>query len=161
MTDLEDGEENYTRRLQLFGVDSLRDIYLPLDVISDRLHEKAVDECVFQQAGLGNPMKSFVMPSGLEVIVKDHHAGAWYGSICKDCQYYPCHSALMAIRLTADAHIQYCLLREDVCVDTKLFTERNVVESAIAKALKVYDKATFHPSPDGDDNQKIGLPILQ
>jgi len=162
MTDLEDGEENYSRRLQLLGVGSLRDIYLPLDVISEKLHAKSVDMRVFQQAGLGNPMKSFKMPSGLEVIVKDHHAGAYYGSICKGCNHYPCHSALMAIRLTADARIQYCLLREDICVDTKLLTERSAIESAIKNALTVYDKATFHPGPEGgDDHEKLELPIIQ
>jgi len=159
MTDLEDGSETYIRRLQLLGISSLRQLYLPLNVIADQLRKHATQERVFQQAGLGNPMTGFTMPSGLEVIVKDHHAGSWYGSICKGCKYYPCHSALMALRLTADARLQYCLLREDICIDTKLLSERHKLESVIADALTVYEKATFHSGPD-DQMKRMELPII-
>ncbi|MDD3896748.1 MAG: hypothetical protein PHU04_02805 [Candidatus Peribacteraceae bacterium] len=58
------------------------------------------------------------------------------------------HSALMALRLTADARLQPCLLREDVCLDTKQLPEREKLERLIANVLKVYESASFHAGPD-------------
>jgi hypothetical protein len=56
------------------------------------------------------------LASGFEVVLKDSRAGAWYGEVCKDCRFYPCHDALMALRLTADRRLQFCLLREEISV---------------------------------------------
>jgi cyclic pyranopterin phosphate synthase len=125
MADIEDGTETFARRMRLLGFDSLRELYLPLQNVAEGLRKRAVDERQFRQlGGLGNPMLDFTMKSGMEVIVKDHHAGAWYGSICKGCKYYPCSSALMALRLTADARLQYCLLREDSVRGYNAYTPR-------------------------------------
>lgn len=145
MTDIEDGTESFARRMRLLGFSSLRELYLPLQNVAEGLRKRAIKERRFRQSGgLGNPMFGFMMKSGMEVITKDHHAGAWYGSICKGCKYYPCSSALMALRLTADAHLQYCLLRGDLCIDTTLIDSQRL-PTYIENALRMYDQAVFHP----------------
>lgn len=148
MTDIEDGAETFVQRMRLLGFSSLRALYLPLQSIAEILRKRAIGERRFRQlGGLGNPMLGFTMASGMEVIVKDHHAGAWYGSICRGCKHYPCSSALMALRLTADARLQYCLFREDLCINTKLIDPQRLPE-VIKDALRMYDQASFHPGPE-------------
>ena len=148
MVDIEDGTESFARRIRLLGVNSLRELYLPLQNITERLRRRAIKERHFRQpGGLGNPMLGLTLESGIEVILKDHHTGAWYGSICKGCKYYPCNSALMALRLTADARLQYCLLREDLCIDTKLLDLR-CLSMIIKDVLRVYNQAVFHAGPE-------------
>lgn len=148
MTDIEDGTETFVKRMHLLGFSSLREVYLPLQSVADKLRKRAVSERrFFQIGGLGNPMLSFTMPSGMDVVIKDHHAGAWYSSICKGCKFYPCSSALMALRLTADAHLQYCLFRKDQYIDTKLIDAKSLRE-VITDAFQVYDQAIFHAGPE-------------
>lgn len=148
MPDIEDGAESFVRRAHLLGFGSLRELYLPLQNIAEGFRKRAIKERHFQQSGgLGNPMIGFMMKSGMEIILKDHHAGAWYGLICKGCKYYPCSSALMALRLTADARLQYCLLRDDLCVDTTLMDSQRLL-AYIENALRMYNQAVFHPGPE-------------
>jgi cyclic pyranopterin phosphate synthase len=148
MTDIEDGMETFAQRIRLLGFGSLRKLYLPLQNVADSLRKRAVSERRFHQpGGLGNPMIRFTMPSGMSVVIKDHHTGAWYGSICNGCKYYSCSSALMALRLTADARLQHCLFREDLCIDTKLI-ESDKLREVIADALRIYDQAVFRPGPE-------------
>jgi cyclic pyranopterin phosphate synthase len=64
------------------------------------------------------------------VVFKDSRAGAWYGDICKDCVFFPCHDALMALRLTSDGRLQFCLLREDIAINLAPITAKQPAESA-------------------------------
>jgi cyclic pyranopterin phosphate synthase len=75
-------------------------------------------------------------------------AGAWYGSVCETCPLFPCHDALMALRLTADLRLQFCLLREDITVALAdlLNGDGRDLEAAVRRALDVYAGATFHPT---------------
>lgn len=143
--DLEDGAESYSTRLVRIQGRTPRQVYQPMSPIVQRLLSRAVSTQELHQGGLGHPMLGLRLPSGLEVIVKDHHAGAWYGSICKTCRFYPCHDALMALRLTADARLQFCLLREDVAIELEPYLNagNGHLESAISEALEVYETATI------------------
>jgi cyclic pyranopterin phosphate synthase len=143
--DLDDGEESFARRLKKIGATSVRDLYVPLSDIVDRLRPQVVAQQTVHQGGLGHPMLSLRLESGLTVTVKDHHAGAWYGSICKRCPHYPCHDALMALRVTADMRLQFCLLNGDVAVELRPLLARGggALQSAIGNALAVYGAATF------------------
>lgn len=145
--DLDAGAEfNTVRLIAKTEVDELRDLYQPLDDIATMLGSRAVREETLRQGDLGHPMKVFTMASGLGVVVKDAAAGAWYGSICEACAYYPCHDALMALRLTADLRLQFCLLREDVTMDVSgAVHDRDEVQlrAALVHALSVYGGAEF------------------
>ena len=143
--DLDRGTEAYVRTLRKEGL-TLADLYTPLDGVVKRLRDQAVSVRSSVQGGLGHPMTSLVLPSGLEVLVKDHNRGAWYGPICKGCSHYPCHDALMALRVTADARLQFCLLREDEVIDLKplLIAGDGALTEAIDAALAVYLAAEFH-----------------
>lgn len=144
MTDLHDGDESFASRLRAFGVKSLSDIYFPLSEVVDLLRSRAVREDKDRPVQLGNPVINFTMPSGLVVSVKDHQEGAWYGSICEGCQHFPCNSAIVALRLTAGKRLQYCLLRDDLCVDLEPTLDDPVaLEGTLSKVLGVYDKAYF------------------
>jgi GTP 3',8-cyclase len=141
--DLHLGTENFAPRLRVFGIRDLRDLYISLAVITDTLRARAVRARTIHQGGLGHPMLSLIMPSGLEVLIKDHHAGAWYGSMCRACPHYPCHDALMALRLTADLRLQFCLLRDDITVDLKPHLHSGALDAVLEQALGVYATATF------------------
>jgi len=67
--------------------------------------------------GLGHPMMLFAFPENMQVLVKDARSGAFYGNTCRSCSHFPCHDALMALRLTPDGKLQRCLLRSDNLLD--------------------------------------------
>ena len=50
----------------------------------------------------------------------------------------------MAVRLTADLRLQFCLLREDVAVDVRpLLREPAALAERVCEVLDVYRSATF------------------
>lgn len=144
--DLQHGSETHAGRLLRKRTCTPRDLYVSLDSILQNLRPRAVEIQAIHQGGLGHPMTMLRLPSGLQVILKDHQIGAWYGSICDGCRFYPCHDALMALRLTADMRLQFCLLREDATIDLKrhFIAGRDSLVNAIAQAISVYDSARFH-----------------
>lgn len=145
--DLDTGAESFKGRLVQIGATTMRDLYTPLDRILAWLEEQATSNRRVLQGGLGHPMRSYRMPSGLEVVVKDHRAGAWYSTTCASCRHYPCHDALMAVRVTSDRRIQFCLLREDNALDLgdALLTGTDALHATIRAALDVYANAWFAP----------------
>ncbi|MGX1851108.1 radical SAM protein [Streptomyces sp. NPDC055299] len=146
--DLGEGTESFARRLEIKRGRKLDDLYVPLEDLAADLRGRAIDEQVVQQGGLGHPMTVLTMPSGTKVVVKDSTAGAWYGSVCRGCPLFPCHDALMALRLTADARLQFCLLREDVIVDlAPLLAQGDEAGLAaqVEAAFEMYGEAYFRP----------------
>ncbi len=94
-------------------------------------------------------MTVLTMPSGFEVVTKDSRAGAWYGEVCNGCPFFPCHDALMALRLTADRRLQFCLLREDITVPLAeaLGAEDDAELTALVhRAVETYASAMFRQS---------------
>jgi len=114
--DLDAGAESFARRLAIKRGRTISDLYVPLDQVAAQFWQAAVSTERRTQGGLGHPMTVLTMPSGFEVVTKDSRAGAWYGEVCNGCPFFPCHDALMALRLTADRRLQFCLLREDITV---------------------------------------------
>ncbi|MGA5266256.1 radical SAM protein [Streptomyces lydicamycinicus] len=146
--DLGEGTESFARRLEIKRGRKLDDLYVPLEDLAADLRGRAIDEQVVQQGGLGHPMTVLTMPSGTKVVIKDSTAGAWYGSVCRGCPLFPCHDALMALRLTADARLQFCLLREDVTVDlAPLLAQGDEAGLAgqVEAAFEMYGEAYFRP----------------
>jgi len=127
----------------------LSQYYMPLDVIERELGEKALKSgTVVAPGGLGTPMPVFEMPNGATVMIKDARKGTWYGNICKDCRYYQCQDALMALRLTSDGCLQRCLLRDDNLIDLLSLVEggadRKIIDFAVKTVLQTYESAAFH-----------------
>jgi cyclic pyranopterin phosphate synthase len=151
IADLDAGAESFARRLAARRGKKVRDLYVPLEDIARPFEAKSSVRSVRTQGDLGHPMTIFTMATGLELILKDSRAGAWYSGICEGCRFFPCHDALMALRLTADRRLQFCLLRDDLTVnldgplrrsdDSEL---RDVVQSALA----VYSGAEFRAASD-------------
>lgn len=144
--DLGDGKENNLFRLR--GADqTLRDLFVPLGPMATLLRDRAESWELLNQGGLGHPMFAARMPSGLKVIVKDHAAGAWYGNICRDCKFYPCHDALMALRITADLRLQLCLLRDDLSPSIRPYIEQGleVLREFIGRQIAIYSEAEYTP----------------
>ena len=82
-----------------------------------------------------------------EIRAKDSRAGAWYGEVCGGCPFFACHDALMALRLTADRRLQFCLLREDITVplDSALALDDDTgLAELVERAVQTYASATFH-----------------
>jgi molybdenum cofactor biosynthesis enzyme MoaA len=129
-------------RLKTVGANSLRDIHISLAPICEEISNIAVSKDIVFQGGLGHPMNEYTLPSGLLVTVKNSENGAWYGEFCKKCSYYPCHDALMALRLTADNHLQYCLLNDNISYSITGLSDEEM-ENEFAKSLKIYKNAYF------------------
>lgn len=143
--DLDQGAESYGKRLSKLRAETLEDLYVPLETLVGDLRDRAVFERVVTQGGLGHPMTSLLMPEGIEVLVKDHNLGAWYGDVCSGCKHFPCHDALMAIRLTSDLRIQFCLLREDIAFSVEdVVDDHDRLAERLGGALGTYETATFH-----------------
>lgn len=143
--DLDEGAESFAKKLALKRSKVMSDLYVPLETITSQLSAAAAQMTVRTQGGLGHPMTVLTMDDGFEVVVKDSRAGAWYGDVCRDCPLFPCHDALMALRLTSDARLQFCLLREDVVVDlVPVLRSGGDLRPIIGRALETYAGAKFH-----------------
>lgn len=148
--DLDQGTEDFARRLAIKRATTLSELHVPLEDITKRLSEIAVDSSVRTQGGLGHPMTALTLPSGLKVVVKDSNAGAWYSAMCNTCPFFPCHDALMALRLTADLRLQFCLLRHDNTIDiSNALSDRHLLATLVDAALRRYSTASFraHDGP--------------
>ncbi|MFG2986231.1 radical SAM protein [Streptomyces sp. NPDC048258] len=146
--DLDQGAESFSRRLLTKRGKSLADAYVPLGEITEGLRGISVREETLQQGGLGHPMTVLTLASGMRVVVKDSNAGAWYGSVCRGCVFFPCHDALMALRLTSDMRLQFCLLRDDNTVDLAAAAAEGgeALEKAVDAAFEMYADAYFRTS---------------
>jgi cyclic pyranopterin phosphate synthase len=140
--DLDSGEESFSRRLSRYGK-SLRDLYVPVNKYVDEFQAHAADISTGFQGQLGHPMSVLKLKNGLTVVVKDHARGAWYGSICSTCSHYPCHDALMALRLTADGRFQPCLLNTTAAVKVD-FEDKTSLTDALNEMIAIYDIAQFN-----------------
>lgn len=147
IVDLNLGIKGNQSRLLHLRNKKLNDLYFPLNTIISSLRESAIKTCTLGQGDLGHPMLSITLSSSLEVIVKDHNAGAWHSSICQKCTHFPCHDALMALRLTADGRLQFCLLREDNDIDIKSHLEagEESITKILRRVLEIYNEAIFYP----------------
>ncbi len=140
--DLQDTEAGNSYRLSEIGVEQLAELYVSLVSICAEIEKEAVSSKIVYQGGLGHPMNEFKMLSGLTITVKNSENGAWYGKICETCASYPCHDALMAIRLTSDNRLQYCLLNEEATISLNGLTKDEVAH-VFSDSLKVYEDAYF------------------
>jgi len=116
-----------------------RNVYALLDTLGKRQKQPVL------QGGLGHPMRRYVLPNGMLVTVKDSQTGAWYHPTCRNCNHYPCRDALMALRLTPDKTLQFCLLcgKPVINITEELATGQNAVEYVIRQCLQFYDEAEF------------------
>jgi cyclic pyranopterin phosphate synthase len=143
--DLDEGAESFARRLALKRGRQLEDLYTPLEYAVDSFIRHEVSRETRAQGGLGHPMTAITLDSGLEVLLKDSTEGSWYGSICRNCVFFPCHDALMALRLTADLRLQFCLLRGDNTIDlTEIVNDQPALKATIREALLPYAGASFY-----------------
>lgn len=142
--DLDEGAESFARRLAIKRGKRLKDLYTPIEHAVDPFIGREVSRETRSQGGLGHPMAAITLDSGVQILLKDSTAGAWYGSVCHDCTFYPCHDALMALRLTADLRLQFCLLRGDNTIDlAPILTDKPSLQRAIDEAMLPYAGAYF------------------
>jgi cyclic pyranopterin phosphate synthase len=119
----------------------IRDLYSSLSFIAEEMEKISIKEDVVCQGGLGHPMNLYILPSGLTVLLKNAENGAWYNSRCKDCSYYMCHDALMALRFSTDNTLQFCL-NGKYRVDLNGLTD-DKIEIEFNKAMHFFDDAYF------------------
>lgn len=127
----------------------LSQYYMPLDAIERDLKGKAIKSGVTTPpGGIGTPMPIFEMANGAVVMIKDARKGTWYGDTCKECKYYPCQDAIMALRITSDGFLQRCLLRNDNLVDLlselEGVADRKRIDAMIETVLRTYEESVFH-----------------
>lgn len=91
------------------------------------------------QGGLGHPMRVYQISDDFKVICKDARQGAWYCEQCKICPHYPCHDALMALRVTPFGSFQLCLLNKEM----HLHFDLSNIEQQLEIMMKYYENAFF------------------
>jgi len=105
---------------------------------------ETIDEAEFQAGGLGTPMKSFILKNGVKVYFRDASSGTHYGEICSTCLNYPCQDGLMAVRLTCDGKLKYCLYRDDNTVDLlSLYNQKLDIEEKIHDVIDIFRNSEF------------------
>lgn len=107
--------------------------------IYKELDEKAEKYEIEFQGGFGHPMRVYTLSDKLKIICKDATQGAWYCRACLKCEHYPCHDAIMALRVTPSDSFQLCLLNPKMHWK---FNEMNIEERMHA-ILKQYQNAFF------------------
>lgn len=145
ITDLHSGGESFAGRLAIRRRTDLPQLYSPLGAVLDGLRQRADRVSRRTQGELGHPMTVLHFDDGFEVVFKDSQEGAWYGDICKDCVFFPCHDALMALRLTSDGRLQFCLLRDDIAIDLAPITQktRADLDDLVHRAIREYNSVYF------------------
>lgn len=105
------------------------------------------------QGGLGHPMSVYSVADTFRVICKDANKGAWYSSCCLNCQQYPCHDALMALRVTPCDSFQLCLLNNRM----HWGFDTDNMEEQFRSILSVFQNAFFVES-DANENNSVNSP---
>ena len=154
IVDLDQGMPTFAKRLaKLIPGAQLADLYCDMTHLRRWLTHNSAERSIGTQGDLGHPMEQFRLLSGLQVILKDSSAGAWYGSICAKCNFYPCHDALMALRLGPDGNLQFCLLNSEANINlTNIRGDEQAIQRRIDSALEVYETAKFSVQ---DAKQKV------
>ena len=124
---------------KLNEVDSQSKYYLPFDNICMELRNLYGPEKIIYQGGLGHPMNCFSNPNGLDIICKNSKNGAWYCEECTCCPNYPCHDALMAVRVPPANSFQLCLLNEN----KHWYFNELTIEEKFLEILSIYQSAFF------------------
>lgn len=93
--------------------------FVKLDFVSRKLKNRIVNVTTsYPPGGLGTPMPTLTLDSGIKVMLRDATIGTNYDPItCTGCQNYPCQDALISARLTHDGLLKKCLIRNDNLVD--------------------------------------------
>lgn len=108
----------------------------------------------------GTPMRTFSLPNGATVIVKDGAAGAVYADMCKGCPFFPCQDGLYGMTVTTDGWLKACKHRPDLHIRLRSNPDdpdgaRAAIEEALALAVARYRSAYFQrhgwsrESPEG------------
>lgn len=113
-----------------------------------RLEEISVEKRIISQGGLGHPMMQFTVSDTFRITCKDASQGAWYGPDCPQCPHYPCHDALMALRITPNDSFQLCLLNSRMHWK---FDHINM-EKQLQSILSIYRNANFIGSNANENN---------
>ena len=137
ISDLHESKINNSSRLDDNYNTQLQDLYMGLDHKSKYLADLK-PSVLFQKGGIGHPQK-FYRIDNLNVVLKDANNGAWYGECCENCKMYPCHDALMGLRLLPNNSFQICLLNEE---QVYKFNKNNE-EQVLKKCLSFYKNAKF------------------
>lgn len=127
--------------LMTMNVSWWRERFMPLDEVEKILQPmiKDIDGPSFQPGGLGTPMKRYLLKNGVAVFLRDATMGTHYGEICKTCKNFPCQDGLMALRLTCDGKLKFCLYRNDNLVDLFSVVELSVgIEKTIREVINVF-----------------------
>ena len=98
--------------------------------------------------GLGTPMIVFQTENGTKVLLRDGQVGTNYHESCKQCKNYPCHDALISMRITHNGFIKRCLIRDDNLVDIRTPLRRGnlqEVERLIYESYSILRDAKYYP----------------
>ena len=156
ISDLDAGKETFVKRLARRRRHTLRDLHVPLDMIRKKFEKLSLHMETYYQGDLGHPMTALTLQSGMKLVFKDSSFGAWYGPVCEGCKFFPCHDALMALRLTADLRLQFCLLGEHITVplSEEVLACDIALEKTITHSLSQYSGVYFRKSPV-DEQRKV------
>ena len=112
------------------------------DLIYKQLEKFTKNFSIAFQGKLGHPMRVYQISDSFKVTCKDARQGAWYCELCRKCSHYPCHDALMALRVTPSNSFQLCLLNNKM----HLHFDSSNIEQQLENILKYYQNAFFKES---------------
>ncbi len=115
--------------------------YLNLDYVRVKLKDRIKSETIsYPPGGLGTPMPTLILDSGVRVMLRDATVGTNYDSdTCNVCPFYPCQDALISARLTHDGYLKKCLIRNDNLVDVITPLRRGDIEEARSRVKSTFD----------------------
>lgn len=124
--------------------------YLNLGFVRHELADRIVETTTsYPPGGLGTPMPTFTLDSGIKVMFRDATVGTNYDSkTCGECNNYPCQDALISLRLTHDGFLKKCLIRNDNLVDviTPLRQgNRDEARSRIGSTFDIFMRSEYRP----------------
>ena len=98
--------------------------------------------------GLGTPQLLFETQDGTKVLFRDAQVGTNYHESCKQCNFYPCHDALISMRITHNGYIKRCLIRDDNLVDIRTPLEEGNAEEVsdlIFQSYSILSNSEYRP----------------
>ena len=121
--------------------------------IYEKLARISTEKNIIFQCGFGHPMSEFIISDKFRVICKDASLGSWYSPCCPQCRHYPCHDAIMSLRVTPSDSFQLCLLNSKM----HWKFDNNNMKDQFQSILSMYQNAVFVGS-DTDENDCVNSP---
>ncbi len=136
--------------------------FIRMEEIEGLVQERSVSErWTVPHGEYGSPMRTYILPNDVEVILKDGTVGSVYSNVCDGCAQFPCQDGLYGLTLTVDGSLKMCKHRSDLAIDIGRSDQsrRQAVETAIDRYRSRYYTTGWMPTLAPQDDHAVDVKL--